>query len=166
MKRVALFPGTFDPFTKGHHSIVMRALQACADEVIVAIGINDSKRPLFSIEERVDALREIFKDEPRVRVDTYRCVTADFALEVGATAIVRGIRSSMDFEFEKSIADVNRKLTGVETLILITELEFAHISSTIVRDLIKFGKDISDFVPDPHVLERCMHMDEFQRRQQ
>ncbi|MGL4994318.1 MAG: pantetheine-phosphate adenylyltransferase [Bacteroidales bacterium] len=158
MKRVALFPGTFDPFTKGHHSIVMRALQACADEVIVAIGINDSKRPLFTIEERVAALKEIFKDEPRVSVATYSCVTADFATEIGATTIVRGIRSAMDFEFEKAIADVNKKLTGVETLILITELEFAHISSTIVRDLIRFGKDISDFVPNPKVLEDCMHL--------
>ncbi|MGL5228615.1 MAG: pantetheine-phosphate adenylyltransferase [Bacteroidales bacterium] len=154
MKRIALFPGTFDPFTKGHMSIVHRALNACADEVVVAIGINDTKKPLFSIDERIAALKHIFRDEPRVKIATYSCVTADFAQEIGATAIIRGIRSSMDFEFEKSIADVNRKMTGIETIILITELEFAHISSTIVRDLIKFGKDISDFVPDPSVLKR------------
>ncbi|MGL5773364.1 MAG: pantetheine-phosphate adenylyltransferase, partial [Bacteroidales bacterium] len=98
MKRIALFPGTFDPFTKGHMSIVHRALNACADEVVVAIGINDTKKPLFSIDERIAALEHIFREEPRVKIATYSCVTADFAHEIGATAIIRGIRSSMDFE--------------------------------------------------------------------
>ena len=145
-KRIALFPGTFDPFTIGHQSLVSRGL-ALVDEIIISIGINDKKQTYFSLEKRVEAIRSLYKDEPRVKVMSYDSLTVDFAKEVGASFIMRGIRTVNDFEYEKSIADVNRKLSGIETFILFTEPEHTHISSSIVRELLRYGKDISLFVP-------------------
>lgn len=145
-KRIALFPGTFDPFTIGHQSLVTRGL-ALVDEIVVAIGINDKKQTYFSLEKRLEAIRNLYQEEPRVRVCTYNSLTVDFAEQIGARFILRGIRTVNDFEYEKSIADINRKLTGIETFILFTEPEHTHISSSIVRELLRFGKDISLFVP-------------------
>lgn len=145
-KRIALFPGTFDPFTIGHESLVSRGLEL-VDEIIISIGINDTKRTHFSLEKRLEAIRELYKDEPRVRVMSYDSLTVDFARQVNAGFILRGIRTVNDFEYEKSIADVNRKLSGIETFILFTEPEHTHISSSIVRELLRYGKDISQFVP-------------------
>ena len=145
-KRIALFPGTFDPFTIGHQSLVSRGL-ALVDEIIISIGINEKKQTYFSIEKRIEAISNLYKDEPRVKVMSYNSLTEDFANEVGAAFILRGIRTVNDFEYEKSIADVNRKLSGIETFILFTEPEHTHISSSIVRELLNYGKDISQFVP-------------------
>ncbi len=145
-KRVALFPGTFDPFTIGHQSLVSRGLDL-VDEIVISIGINDKKLTYFSLEKRLEAIRNLYKDNPRVRVMSYDKLTVDFAKEVGAAFILRGIRTVNDFEYEKTIADVNRKLTGIETFILFTEPEHTHISSSIVRELLRYGKDISQFVP-------------------
>nr|WP_129731196.1 pantetheine-phosphate adenylyltransferase [Parabacteroides goldsteinii] len=145
-KRIALFPGTFDPFTIGHQSLVTRGL-ALVDEIIISIGINEKKQTYFSIEKRLEAIEQLYKDEPRVKVMSYNSLTVDFADEVGAEFILRGIRTVNDFEYEKSIADVNRKLSGIETFILFTEPEHTHISSSIVRELLHYGKDISQFVP-------------------
>lgn len=145
-KRIALFPGTFDPFTIGHQSLVTRGL-TLVDEIIVSIGINDKKQTHFSLEKRIEAIRQLYKDEPRVLVMPYDSLTVDFANEVNAEFILRGIRTVNDFEYEKSIADVNRKLSGIETFILFTEPEHTHISSSIVRELLRYGKDISLFVP-------------------
>lgn len=145
-KRIALFPGTFDPFTIGHQSLVTRGL-ALVDEIIISIGINEKKQTYFSIEKRLEAIDHLYKDEPRVKVMSYNSLTVDFADEVGAEFILRGIRTVNDFEYEKSIADVNRKLSGIETFILFTEPEHTHISSSIVRELLHYGKDISQFVP-------------------
>lgn len=146
MKRIALFPGTFDPFTIGHQSLVTRGL-TLVDEVIISIGINDKKLTYFSLEKRLEAICNLYKNDPRVKVMTYNSLTVDFADEVGAQFILRGIRTVNDFEYEKSIADVNRILTGIETFILFTEPEHTHISSSIVRELLRYGKDISLFVP-------------------
>lgn len=146
-KRIALFPGTFDPFTIGHLSIVERAL-GLFDEVVVAIGFNDAKRTYFSLEERIKMIQNLFEQNPKIRVFAYNNLTVDFAQEIGANYILRGIRSINDFEFEKTIADVNRTISGVETVILFTEPEHTHISSTIVRELIRFHKDIKGFVPE------------------
>ncbi len=146
MKRIALFPGTFDPFTIGHESIVRRGLEL-VDEVIIAIGINDKKLTYFTLEKRMEAIQNLYAGEPRIRVVSYDSLTVDFAAEVGAQFIMRGIRTVNDFEYEKSIADVNRKLTGIETFLLFTEPEHTHISSSIVRELLRYGKDISLFVP-------------------
>lgn len=145
-KRIALFPGTFDPFTIGHQSLVTRGL-ALVDEIIISIGINDKKQTYFSLEKRLEAIYNLYKDELRVKVMTYNSLTVDFAESVGAEYILRGIRTVNDFEYEKSIADVNRKLSGIETFILFTEPEHTHISSSIVRELLHYGKDISQFVP-------------------
>ncbi len=146
MKRIALFPGTFDPFTIGHQSLVTRGLDL-VDEIIIAIGINESKLAYFSLEKRMEAIRKLYKDEPRVSVEAYDSLTVDFAIEQGAQFILRGIRTVNDFEYEKSIADVNRILAGIETFILFTQPEHTHISSSIVRELLRYGKDISMFVP-------------------
>lgn len=145
-KRIALFPGTFDPFTIGHESLVSRGL-ALVDEIVISIGINEKKQTYFSLEMRLEAIRHLYKNEPRVRVASYDSLTVDFACEMNAGFILRGIRTVNDFEYEKSIADVNRKLSGIETFILFTEPEHTHISSSIVRELLRYGKDISLFVP-------------------
>ncbi len=145
MKR-AIFPGTFDPFTVGHYSIVKRGL-SIFDEIVIGIGHNQSKKTLFSIEKRVEMIQKAFEDEPRVKVTAYSTLTVDFASEVQAGFILRGLRSVGDFEYERTIGDNNRILTGIETVILFTEAEYAHISSTVARDLISYGKDISSFLP-------------------
>lgn len=142
----AIFPGTFDPFTVGHESIVRRAL-TFIDEVIIAIGINEQKHSLFPVEKREQMIRDYYKDEPRVKVMSYSNLTVDFAHEVGANTIIRGIRTIKDFEYEETIADINRKLTGIETIFLFTEPDLASISSSIVRELMKYGKDITQFLP-------------------
>lgn len=146
MKRIALFPGTFDPFTIGHESLVTRGL-TLVDEIIISIGINDKKQTYYTLEKRLESIRHLYKDEPRVSVMSYDLLTVDFAREVNAGFVLRGIRTVNDFEYEKSIADVNRKLSGIETFILFTEPEHTHISSSIVRELLRYGKDISLFVP-------------------
>ena len=128
----AIFPGTFDPFTLGHHSIVKRTL-TFMDEVIVGIGINEGKHCLLSVEKRVEMIRQLYADEPRVKVMAY---------------IVRGIRSVKDFEYEEGIADINKKLSGIETIFLFTEPELSSVSSSVVRELLHYGKDVSMFLPE------------------
>ena len=142
----AIFPGSFDPFTLGHHSIVKRAL-AFMDGVIVGVGIHNGKQGLIPVEKRVEMIRRLYADEPRVKVEAYSGLTVDFAREQGAEFIVRGIRSVKDFEYEEGIADINRKLTGIETLFLFTEPELASVSSSVVRELLHYGKDVSVFLP-------------------
>lgn len=145
MKR-AIFPGSFDPFTIGHYSIVKRGLQIF-DEIVIGIGHNQSKRTHFSIDQRIEMIKNAYPNEPRVKVQAYSTITVDFATEVQADFILRGLRSVGDFEYERTIGDNNRILTGIETVILFTEAEYAHISSTVARDLISYGKDISSFLP-------------------
>jgi pantetheine-phosphate adenylyltransferase len=152
-KKIALFPGSFDPFTLGHDSIVRRGLDL-VDEVIISVGVNDSKKSCFSLEDRIRSIENIYRDEPRVRVLSYDTLTVDFAETVGAKFILRGIRTVNDFEYEKNIADVNRALSGIETFILFTEPQYAHISSSIVRELMKYGKDISEFLPKDSLIKK------------
>ena len=145
--RKAIFPGTFDPFTLGHHSIVKRTL-GFMDEVIIGIGYNDQKHCLLPIEKRLENIRKVYADEPRVKVLAYSGLTVDFAQEQGAGFMVRGIRSVKDFEYEESIADINRKLSGIETIFLFTEPELSAVSSSVVRELLRYGKDVSAFLPE------------------
>ena len=147
MKRIALFPGSFDPFTKGHKNIVERTLQSVADTVIIAIGNNCEKKCMQTVEERVESIQRVFKGNEKVRVVAYEDLTIDFAKSVNADFIVRGVRSIKDFEYEREIADVNRKLSRIETILLYTEPEYASISSSIVRELKSYGKDVSQFLP-------------------
>jgi len=146
MKKIALFPGTFDPITIGHLSIINRAL-SLVDEVIVAIGVNQNKKTFFSLEKRISMMEELFAGNDKIKVSFYEGLTIDFAEKIGAEFILRGIRSIADFEYEKNIADINRQLSGIDTFILFTEPEHAHISSSIVRELLSYGKDVSQFVP-------------------
>ena len=117
--RRAIFPGTFDPFTIGHYSVVTRTL-TFMDEVIIGIGINENKNTYFPIEKRVEMIRKLYQNEPRIKVMSYDCLTIDFAQQVGAQFIVRGIRTVKDFEYEETIADINRKLAGIETILLLS----------------------------------------------
>lgn len=144
--RRAIFPGTFDPFTIGHYSVVKRAL-TFMDEIIIGIGVNDNKRTWFPTEKRVAMIQKLYADEPRVRVEAYSNLTVDFAREHDAQFIIRGIRTVRDFEYEETIADINRKLTGIETILLFTEPELTSVSSTIVRELLQYGKDVTPFLP-------------------
>lgn len=145
-KRIALFPGTFDPFTIGHESLVKRGL-TIMDEIVIAIGVNDSKKSFFSVEKRIQMISELYADNPRVSVESYNTLTVDFANKIGAKYILRGIRSVIDFEYEKSIADMNRTISEIETFVLFTEPSLSHISSSIVRELMQFGHDVSEFIP-------------------
>jgi len=145
-KRRALFPGTFDPFTIGHESLVRRGL-SLMDEIVIAIGVNEAKKSYFSLDKRLEMIRGLYRDEPRIRVESYDSLTIDFAQKVGAQYILRGIRSVFDFEYEKTIADMNRTISGIETFLLFTEPALTHISSTQVRELLRYGRDVSRFVP-------------------
>ena len=144
--RTAIFPGTFDPFTIGHDALVRRALQF-VDELYIAIGINTAKQTMFTLEERMERIATLYKDEPRIHVVSYEGLTTDLAQSTGAQFIIRVVRSTIDFEYERNIADVNRMLTGIDTLLLISEPQYAAISSSVVRELAHFGKEISNYLP-------------------
>ena len=118
------------------------------DEIIISIGVNESKRTHFPIEKRLDMIKKLYADNPRVKVKAYDGLTVDFALAQKAQVIIRGIRTVRDFEYEETIADINRKLSGIETILLFTEPEQTSVSSTIVRELLQFGKDVSPFLPE------------------
>lgn len=146
MKR-ALFPGSFDPITLGHHDIIKRGIHLF-DEVVVAIGINSEKSYMFSLEDRQRFIEEAFKDEPKVKVMTYKGLTIDFCKKIKAQFILRGLRNPADFEFEKAIAHTNRKLSKIETVFLLTAASTSFISSSIVREVIRNHGDYSGLVPD------------------
>lgn len=144
--RIAIFPGSFDPFTIGHASIVRRGLDMF-DKIVIGVGDNTNKRSFFSPEARVEAIQKVYAPESRVSVVAYSDLTADLARREGAGFVLRGIRSVKDFEYERDIASINHRLSGVETVLLFTEPQYADISSTIVRELLAFGKDVSSFLP-------------------
>ena len=146
MERTVLFAGTFDPYTRGHHALVERAL-AMFDNVVVAVGRNLGKNCMFSLEERVSAIEKVYAGNDRVSVAVYDTLTMDFARSVGAVALLRGVRSVKDFEYERDIADINLRLGGMDTVLLISEPEYASVSSSVVRELIKYGKDVSSLLP-------------------
>ncbi len=145
-KRIALFPGSFDPFTRGHESIVRRALPLF-DKFIIAIGVNADKRSFMTMEQRKAWIESIFKNDGQVQVIAYTGLTVDIAREVGAQFIVRGVRLIQDFENEKHLAEVNRDLTSIETILLYTLPEYSHISSSIVRELVRYNQDVSAYLP-------------------
>jgi pantetheine-phosphate adenylyltransferase len=143
----AVFPGSFDPITLGHVDIIERALPLF-DEIILAIGVNSDKKYMFSLEERLNFLKETFKDEPKIKVATYKGLTVDFCKSQDANFILRGLRNTIDFEFERTIGQTNFKMSGIETIFLISSSGKGHISSTVVRDVRKNGGDFSFMVPD------------------
>lgn len=148
MKRVALFPGSFDPFTKGHEDIVLRGLQLF-DEIIISIGYNSTKNQrYFKIEFMVDRIKETFAAYPAIKVQSFSELTAEFARRNDARYLLRGLRNTTDFEYENSIAQVNRKLNAeLESVFLITSPPFAFISSSVIREVHRYGGDVSSFLP-------------------
>ncbi len=148
MLRIAIFPGSFDPITKGHESIVKRAIPLF-DKIIVSVGINSTKSYCFSLEQRLKWLQDIFEEYPTVEVDSYQMLTVEYAKKVGASTILRGLRNTLDFNYEKNISQMNAVLTPeIETVFLITTPELAAINATIVREIYKNGGDIAPFVPE------------------
>jgi pantetheine-phosphate adenylyltransferase len=147
MERICLFPGTFDPLTKGHVDVISRAV-SLFDKLIIGIGINSSKQPMFTVEQRCGWIKEIYKNDPRIDAVGYTGLTVDYCKEIGAQYILRGIRYVSDFEYEKAIADMNRMLApDIETLFLTCSPQYSTISSTLVRDVIRNNGNISLFVP-------------------
>ena len=147
MKKIALFPGSFDPFTNGHLEVVRRGTELF-DEIIIAIGNNSSKQRYLPVEWMETQITELFRDEPRVSVCNYRGLTADFARETGARYLLRGLRNTTDFEYENTIAQANRHVNpALETVFLITSPLLAAISSTIIREIHRFGGNVEQFVP-------------------
>jgi pantetheine-phosphate adenylyltransferase len=151
MKRIAVFPGSFDPFTKGHEAVVRKALNLF-DEVIVAIGVNSTKNYQFTLEKRTEHITSLFSASDNIRVVNYQKLTVDLCKAEGAQFIVRGLRDSKDFEYEKSIAHMNEALAGIETVFLLTNQEYSAISSSIIREIYKNDGDITQFVTNTHLL--------------
>lgn len=147
MDRICLFPGTFDPVTKGHTDVIERAV-SLFDKLIIGVGINSTKQPMFSIDQRVGWIKDIFRDDPRIEVRSYEGLTVNFCDTIGARYILRGIRYISDFEYEKAIADMNRLLSPhIETIFLTCSPVYSTTSSTLVRDVIRHGGDVSLFLP-------------------
>jgi pantetheine-phosphate adenylyltransferase len=143
----AVFPGSFDPITLGHVDVINRALPLF-DEIIIAIGINADKTYMFSLKNRISFIKKYYANEPKIKVETYTGLTIDFCKKLNIHFILRGLRNPADFEFEKAIAQTNRKLSTVETVFLLTSADTSFISSSIVRDVLRNGGDISGFVPE------------------
>lgn len=148
MNKIALFPGSFDPITRGHHEIILKGLNLF-DKIIIGVGQNSGKKNLFTIEERINILKSLFKNEPRIDVMTYTGLTVHFCQQIGAKFILRGLRSGQDFEYEQSIAFANKEMVNeVDTIFLLSSPSYTNISSTIVRDIIINDGDYSKFIPD------------------
>ena len=143
---IAIFTGSFDPFTVGHDDILRRALPLFS-RIVIGVGVNERKQYMLSAEERCAAIRRIYASEPKVEVKTYSDLTVDFARREGAAYIIKGVRSVKDFEYEREQADINRQLSGVETLLLYSDPRFSSVSSSMVRELIHFGQDVSRYLP-------------------
>ncbi len=147
MPKIAVFPGSFDPFTIGHESLVLRAL-SIFDRIIIAIGYNSEKKGYFPLEKRLEWIQNVFCDQPAVEVTWFSGLTVDFCQEKNASFILRGLRTAADFEFERAIAQVNKAMSdGIESVFLLTRPEHTYINSTIVRDILRNGGDVSRFVP-------------------
>ena len=145
-KRIAVFPGSFDPFTIGHEALVRRTL-GLFDEIIVAVGMNATKNYMFPVEKRTEWIKNVFNGESRVRVTNFTGLTVDFCKKSGAGYIIRGVRTSTDFEFEKAIAQMNRAISDIETIFIMPQPEHSAINSTIIRDIIRNNGDATPFVP-------------------
>ena len=155
MQRVAIFPGSFDPFTKGHEAVVEEALKLF-DRVVVAIGHNTQKRGFLSVEARKKLIERVYCDEPRVEVTTYTTLTGDEARRVGAIAMIRSVRNMADFDYERTIANANRALYGdLSTVIVLVPVEVEHNSSSLVRELHAFGRDVEPLLPE------CIRLEDY-----
>jgi len=153
MQKIAVFPGSFDPFTKGHENVISRALPLF-DKIIIAIGHNSEKKSFFTLDQRLKMIGKLYQDEPRVVLDYYEGLTVDYCKKAGAQYLLRGLRTAADFEYERAIAQINRKMNpGVETVFILAVPEFTPVNSTIIREILKYGGDASQFLPDRMVIE-------------
>jgi pantetheine-phosphate adenylyltransferase len=153
MEKIAVFPGSFDPITVGHVDIVMRALPFF-DKIIVAVGVNDQKKALFPLPDRLKWLDQVFRDEPKIEIGSFENLTAHYCSRIGAKYLIRGLRNASDFDYEKTISQLNHIVgNGLETIFLISQPAFSHISSTIVREIIKGGGDAISFLPKKIVIQ-------------
>ena len=147
-KKIAIFPGSFDPFTIGHESVITRALPLF-DKIIVAIGSNTNKKAYFSMEQRIQMIRQVFSENDRVRVESFQGLTVEYCRQKGARYLLRGLRTSSDFEYERAIAQINKAMyPELESVFLLTIPEHTPINSSIVRDIIRLGGDASQFIPE------------------
>jgi len=147
MERIAVFPGSFDPITRGHESIILRAIPLF-DHIIIAIGENQDKKSFFPLEQRIDWIKAVFENEPAISVQSYQGLTVDFCKQVNARFLLRGLRTSADFEFERSIGQINKQIDpGIETVFLLTAPEYTALNSSMVRDIIRNGGDPTPFIP-------------------
>ncbi|NRA11227.1 MAG: pantetheine-phosphate adenylyltransferase [Crocinitomicaceae bacterium] len=151
MRKIGLFPGSFDPFTKGHEVVVRKSL-SLFDEVIIGVGVNSKKTYMYDLEKRIEHINSLFKEDENIRVEAFESLTVDFAKEIGANIIIRGLRDSKDFQYEKSIAHMNKDISGIETVFFLTDQKYSAINSSIIREIDKNGGPIDAFVTNPHIL--------------
>lgn len=151
MKKIGLFPGSFDPFTKGHEEVVLKALDLF-DEIVIGIGINSSKQSYFDLDKRILHIQSLFPDQPKISIKTYQKLTVDFCQDIGAQFIIRGLRDSKDFEYERSIAHMSLEISNIETVFFLTAQRYSAINSTIVREIHKNNGSIIPFVTNPSLL--------------
>jgi pantetheine-phosphate adenylyltransferase len=152
MQKVAVFPGSFDPFTKGHENIISRALPLF-DKIIIAIGHNSEKKSFFTLEQRLQMIGKLYEFEPRIDIDLYEGLTVAYCKKVGSRYLLRGLRTAADFEYERAIAQINKKMyPEVETVFLLAVPEFTPVNSTIIREILKYGGDASQFLPDQMII--------------
>jgi len=151
MSKTGLFPGSFDPFTKGHEAVVRKSLDLF-DKVIIGVGINSKKQYLFDLDKRIAHIEKLFEDEARIEVKQFQMLTVNFCKEIGADFIIRGLRDSKDFQYEKSIAHMNFSISNIETVFFLTNQEYSAINSSIIREIYSNGGPIDAFVTHPDLL--------------
>lgn len=153
MIKIAVFPGSFDPFTKGHENVISRALPLF-DQIFIAVGHNSEKRSFFTLDQRLKMIGKLYREEPRIVMDYYEGLTVDYCRKVGAQYLLRGLRTAADFEYERAIAQINRKMNpSVETIFILAVPEFTPVNSTIIREILKYGGDATQFLPDKMIIE-------------
>lgn len=151
MRKIGVFPGSFDPFTKGHEVIVNKGIELF-DEIVIGIGVNSAKNYMYNIDNRIKHISSLFESNPNIKVEAFRSLTVDFCKEIGANTIIRGLRDAKDFQYEKSIAHMNKEIAGIETVFFLTDQKYAAINSSIVREIHKNGGPIDAFVTNPDTL--------------
>lgn len=145
-EKIGIFVGSFDPFTIGHDSVVKRALPLF-DHIVIGVGVNSQKSHMLSEAERIEAITKLYANEPKISVKVYHDLAVDFAKREGATYIIKGVRSVKDFEYEREQADINSHISGIDTVFLFTEPQLASVSSSMVRELLRYGRDVKEFLP-------------------